>query len=124
MVTGRTAKESHMSKRIAILAAAATLVLMVPVATTDQAFARDKAKSTEGNPTSNRTPERMTTNPSSQVDTTTEGRTSDRTPPANGAASGEQGMEPGSQSQMQAWDQTYQSDRAQEKQLKAGGGSK
>jgi len=113
-----------MQKLVAILAASAALALMAPVTTTDHAFARDKAKSTEGNPTSNRTPERMTTNPSSQVDTTAEGRTSDRTP-GNGAASGEQGSSsPGSQSQMQAWDQTYQSDVAQEKQLKAGGKSK
>jgi hypothetical protein len=107
-----------MRNLVAILAASAALALVSPVTTADHAFARDKAKSTEGNPTSNRTPERMTTNPSSQVDTTAEGRTSDRTP-GNGAASGEQGV--GSASQQQAWDDTYQSDMAQEKKLKAGG---
>ncbi len=107
-----------MRNLVAILAASAALALVMPVTIADHAFARDKAKSTEGNPTSNRTPERMTTNPSSQVDTTAKGRTSDRTP-NSGAASGEQGV--GSASQQQAWDETYQSDMAQEKKLKAGG---
>jgi hypothetical protein len=107
-----------MKKLIAILAVSSALALLAPVATADHAFARDKAKSTEGNPTSNRTPERMTTNPNSQVDTTSEGKTSDRTP-TNGAASGEQGS--GSQSQMQVWDETYKTDKAQEQQLKSGG---
>jgi hypothetical protein len=109
-----------MQKFIAVLAASAALALVTPVTTADHAFARDKAKSTEGNPTSNRTPERMTKNPSSQVDTTAEGRTSDRTP-NNGAASGEQGAaSPGSQQQQEAWNASYQSTMEQEKQLRAG----
>jgi hypothetical protein len=110
-----------MQKFIAILAASAALALVTPVTTIDHAYARDKAKSTEGNPTSNRTPEKMTTNPSSQVDTTSEGRTSDRTP-GNGAASGEKGASMSSgETTNAAWEATYQSDIAQEKQLKAGG---
>jgi hypothetical protein len=43
-----------MQKLVAILAASAALALMAAVITADHAFARDKAKSTEGNPTSNR----------------------------------------------------------------------
>jgi hypothetical protein len=113
-----------MQKFIAVLAASAALALVTPVTTADHAFARDKAKSTEGNPTSNRTPEKMTKTPNSQVDTTSEGKTSDRTP-NSGAASGEKGSSMGSgEATNAAWDATYQSDIAQEKQLKAGGGSK
>jgi len=101
---------------------------VIPVTTADQAFAKDQAKSTdgttEGNPTSNRTPQKMTKTPNAQVDTTREGKTSDRTP-SDGAASGEKGAAVGSgEATNAAWDQTYQSDVAQEKQLKAGGGSK
>ena len=60
--------------------------------------------------------------PNAQVDTTANGETSDRTPKhqSDGAASGEKGIGAGSASQ-QAWDDTYTSDKAQEKQLKAGG---
>ena len=86
-----------------------------------------KAKSTEGNPTSSRTPGKQVTTPENQVDTTKSGQTSDRTPSnhANGAASGEKGSSMGSgEATNKAWDQTYQSDIAQEKQLKSGGGSK
>jgi hypothetical protein len=110
-----------MQKFVAVLAASAALALVAPVTTADHAFARDKAKSTEGNPTSNRTPEKMTKNPSSQVDTTSAGKTSDRTP-GNGAASGEKGASMGSgEATNAAWDATYQSDVAQEKKLKSGG---
>ncbi len=90
---------------------------------TDRPLAGNKARSTEGMPTSNRTPERRTTIPLAQVDTTKSGETSDRTPHkgSDGAASGEKGVEAGSKSQIQAWDETYRSDKAQEQQLKAGG---
>ena len=86
--------------------------------------AADKSKSTAGAPTSDRSPDKQATTPNSQVDTTANGETSDRTPKnhgANGAASGEQGT--GSASN-QTWDQTYQSDKAQEQQLKGGGTSR
>ena len=91
--------------------------------------ASDKAKSTEGNPTSTRSPGNQATTPNSQVDTTKSGETSDRTPSnhgSNGAASGEQGIETSgvSSSQEQAYEETYKTDKAQEEQLKSGGGSK
>src|SRR5436305_10320330 len=88
----------------------------------------DKAKSTEGNPTSTRTPGNQATTPNSQVDTTESGETSDRTPQhhSEGAAAGEQGKgmsgSSGSASN-ESWDQTNQSDKAQEQQLKGGGAS-
>ena len=85
----------------------------------------DKAKSTEGNPTSTRSPGKEATTPNSQVDTTKSGETSDRTPAnhAEGAASGEKGMGMSSSATNQAWDQSYQADKAQEQQLKGGGAS-
>ena len=112
-----------MKKIVAIIAASAALT-MLPVITADIAAAKDKAKSTEGAPTSDRSPGKQTTTPNSQVDTTANGETSDRTPKnhADGAASGETGVGSGSASQ-QSWDDTYNSDKAQEKQLKAGGKS-
>lgn len=112
-----------MRKLIAVIAASAALT-MLPVITADIATAKDKAKSTEGAPTSDRSPGKQTTTPNSQVDTTANGETSDRTPKnhADGAASGENGVGSGSASQP-SWDDTYTSDKAQEKQLKAGGKS-
>lgn len=87
-----------MRNLIAILAASAALAVLTPVALTDAALAKDKAKSTADSPSA------------------------DRAQKSNGgAATGEQGSSsPGSQAQMQAWDATYQSDIAQEKQLKGG----
>jgi hypothetical protein len=112
-----------MRKLVAVIAASAALT-MLPVVAADLAAAKDKAKSTEGAPTSDRSPGKQTTTPNSQVDTTANGQTSDRTPrnSADGAASGEKGVGSGSASQ-QSWDDTYTSDKAQEKQLKAGGKS-
>lgn len=90
-----------------------------------------KARSTEGNPTSARTPSKQVTTPENQVDTTKNGQTSDRTPSnhsENGAASGEKGAgmsgSKASAQQEQAYEETYKTDKAQEKQLKSGGGSK
>jgi hypothetical protein len=110
-----------MRKLVAMIAASAALT-MLPVVTADIAAAKDKARSTEGAPTSDRSPGKQTTTPNSQVDTTANGETSDRTPKhqSDGAASGEKGVGSGSASQ-QAWDDTFTSDTAQEKQLKAGG---
>jgi len=110
-----------MRKLVAMIAASAALT-MLPLVTADIAAAKDKARSTEGAPTSDRTPGKQTTTPNAQVDTTANGETSDRTPKhqSDGAASGEKGVGAGSASQ-QAWDDTYTSDKAQEKQLKAGG---
>jgi hypothetical protein len=92
--------------------------------------ASDKAKSTEGDPTSTRSPGKQATTPNSQIDTTKNGETSDRTPPnhgSNGAAAGEQGSampSPSGAATNQSWDETYKTDKAQEQQLKSGGGSK
>ena len=90
-----------------------------------------KARSTEGNPTSTRTPGKQVTTPENQVDTTKSGQTSDRTPSnhgENGAASGEKGAGMSgskvSAQQEQAYEDTYKTDKAQEKLLKSGGGSK
>ena len=85
-----------------------------------------KARSTEDNPTSSRTPGKQVTTPESQIDTTKSGETSDRTPSnhgSNGAAAGEQGMGTSSvsSSQEQAYEETYKTDKAQEEQLKSGG---
>ena len=111
-------------KRLIIALAAAALI-------TPAAFAAspsNKGATKEGAPTSDRSPGKQATTPQNQIDTTKSGETSDRSPPnhANGAASGETGMNSSSSGQgmNQAWDQTYQSDIAQEKQLKSGGGSK
>jgi len=91
-----------MKKLVVTIAAWAALTMLVPVVTADVAAAKDKARSTEGAATSSRAA-------------------------AEGAASGEKGAgmsgSPGSQSQMQAWDETYRTDKAQEQQLKAGGTS-
>jgi hypothetical protein len=94
----------------------------------DQRSPSEKAKSTEGNPTSTRSPGNQATTPNSQVDTTKSGEISDRTPKnhSDGAAAGEQGKgmsgSSGSASN-QGGDQTYQSDKAQEQQLKGSGTS-
>ena len=88
-----------MRNLVAILAASAAFAVLTPVAKTDAAFAKDKAKSAADTPTADGTQKNH-----------------------GGAATGEQGSSsPGSQAQMQAWDATYQSDIAQEKQLKSGG---
>ena len=59
-----------------------------PAATTTQE--KDKAATTEGTETSDRTPEKATTTPEAQTDTTKSGETSDRTP----AKDGEKGDSP------------------------------
>ncbi len=90
-----------MRKLIALIAASAALAVLTPVMTVDMAAARSKAKSTEATPA-----------PSKEAT------------PSEGAASGEKGAAmPSSSGQAtnQAWDQTYETDRAQEKQLKSGG---
>ncbi len=65
-----------MKKIIALSALALSIALLSP------AFAVEpdtsKATSTEGNETSDRTPEKKTTTPELQVDTTKSGETSDR----------------------------------------------
>ncbi len=88
----------------------------------------DRGNSTAGTETSDRTPTKKTTIPLSQVDRTKSGETSDRTPSnrgESGTASGEKGVGTSgvSQSQEQAYDETYKADRAQELQLKSGGKS-
>ncbi len=106
---------------------AAALLFAAPTA-----FAKSpshKANSTEGNPTSTRTPGKQATTPENQIDTTKSGQTSDRTPKnrgESGAATGESGMSASkvSAQQEKAYEATYKSDMAQEEQLKSGGGSK
>ncbi len=91
-----------MKRLIAILAASAALAVLAPVVSMDIADARSKAKSTESAPA-----------PSKETGS-----------PSEGAASGEKGAAmPSSSGQAtnEAWDQTYESDLAQEKRLKAGG---
>ena len=65
-----------MKKNIALIALGFSLALLSP------AFAvepdTEKAKTTEGTETSDRTPEKTTETPQSQVDTTKSGETSDR----------------------------------------------
>lgn len=111
-----------MKKFIIAFAAAA---LLTPAAFAASPSNKDATK--EGAPTSDRSPGKQATTPDNQVDTTKSGETSDRTPKnqGDGAASGEKGManSPG-QSKNPAWDATYQSDVAQEKQLKSSGSSK
>jgi hypothetical protein len=112
-----------------IIPLAASLALFSAGAMAASPSASNRAKSTEGNPTSTRSPGNPATTPNSQVDTTKNGMTSDRTPSnhgSNGAASGEEGMGTSavSSSQQQAYDETYKTDKAQEQQLKSGGGSK
>lgn len=109
-----------------IIPLAASLAVFGSVAMAASPSASDKAKSTEGNPTSTRTPGKEAKTPNSQVDTTKSGETSDRTPAnhAEGAASGEQGTGTSGSATNQTWDQTYQSDKAQEDQLKSGGKSR
>lgn len=107
-----------------IIPLAASIALVSASAMAASPSASDKAKSTEGNPTSARSPGKQATTPNSQVDTTKSGETSDRTPSnhgSNGAAAGEQGMGTSGSATNQTWDQTYQSDKAQEEQLKGGG---
>jgi hypothetical protein len=105
-----------------LTAAAAALLLAAPLTLVSPASA-DNPATKAGQPTSSRTPEKQVTTPESQVDTTKSGETSDRTPSkhSEGAASGEKGMGLSGEATNQAWDQTYQSDIAQEKQLKSGG---
>jgi hypothetical protein len=87
-----------MKKLIAMVAAIGALSA-APVITADFAAAKSKAKSAESAPA-----------PAPKASTN------------EGAASGEKGTSVGSgESTNAAWDQTYQSDIAQEKQLKAGG---
>ncbi len=96
------------------------------------AFAKSpshKANSTEGNPTSTRTPSKQAVTPENQVDTTKSGQTSDRTPSNQGEAGAATGQSEMSGSKVsaqpeQAYEETYKIDMAQEKQLKSGGGSK
>ena len=69
-----------MNKNIVAAAFTAALLVAAP-----QAFAADDAAGATGNqpagqPTSNRTPEKKTTTPQTQVDKTKQGETSDRTP--------------------------------------------
>ena len=109
-----------------IIPLAASIALFGAGAMAASPSASDRAKSTEGNPTSTRSPGNQATTPNSQVDTTKSGETSDRTPSnrgSNGAAAGEQGMGTSgvSSSQEQAYEETYKTDKAQEEQLKAGG---
>jgi hypothetical protein len=84
-------------KRLIAMVAAIAALSAAPVITADFAAAKSKAKSTESAP-------------------------APKASPNEGAASGEKGAALGSgESTNAAWDQTYQSDIAQEKQLKAGG---
>ena len=110
-----------------LTAAAAALLLAAPLTLMSPASAADNPATKAGQPTSSRTPEKQVTTPQSQVDTTKGGETSDRTPKqhGDGAASGEKGMSSSAgEATNAAWDQTYQSDIAQEKQLKGGGKSR
>jgi hypothetical protein len=103
----------------------AAIMLIGPAAYAASPSNKDATK--EGAPTSTRSPGKEAATPANQVDTTKSGETSDRTPKnhADGAATGEKGASMGSgEATNQAWNATYQSDIAQEKQLKAGGGSK
>src|SRR5438105_4268369 len=104
-----------MKKLLAVVAASAALALLAPATT----VAEEKAQTKEGAPTSDRTPGKETATPDSQVDTTKSGETSDRTPKNKGAATSETGS-----GSMQTWDQSYDSTKAQEEQLKSGGTSK
>ena len=110
---------------LALIAVSGALALLAPAAVAENPDLTGKSATTAGTPNSDRTPSKQTTIPLSQVDTTKNGATSDRTPSNEGAAAGEQGVGSGSvspgRSQMETWDQTYQSDIAQENQLKAGG---
>ena len=111
-------------KRIVIALAAAALI-------TPAAFAAspsDKGATKEGAPTSDRSPGKQATTPENQVDTSESGQTSDRTPSNHGdsgAASGENGAGMSgsnvSAQQLQAFEETYKTDKAQEEQLKTGG---
>ena len=107
-----------MKKLLALVAASAALALLAPATTT---VAEEKAQTKEGAPTSDRTPGKETTTPESQVDTTKGGETSDRTPKNKGTVASETGSRSTS---MQTWDQSYDSTKAQEEQLKSGGVSK
>jgi hypothetical protein len=110
-----------------LTAAAAAVLFAAPATLIVSASAADNPATKAGQPTSTRTPDKQATTPESQVDTTKGGETSDRTPTrhGDGAASGEKGKSsPGGEATNQAWDQTYQSDIAQEKQLKSGGKSR
>ena len=84
-------------KRLIAMAAAIAALSAAPVITADFAAAKSKAKSTESAP-------------------------APKASPNEGAGAGEKGTAMGSgESTNAAWDQTYQSDIAQEKQLKSGG---
>jgi len=106
-----------------IVAAGLALGASISGVAADTSLLQPSAWTTEGHATSNRTPDRRTEIPVAQIDTTKDGQTSDRTPHkgSDGAASGEQGTEAGSKSKMEALDETYRSDKAQEKELRAGG---
>ena len=103
-------------KMKALLIIAATLALIAPATFA----AEEKAHTTEGAPTSDRTPGKQATTPENQVDTTKSGETSDRTPGRHAEKTGDMS---GSTS-MQTWDDSYKSTMAQEDQLKGGGASK
>jgi hypothetical protein len=112
-----------MKKLIIALAAAA---LITPAAFA--ASPSNKGTTKEGAPTSDRSPAKQATTPENQIDTTKSGQTSDRTPSnhgESGAAAGEKGTGMSgsnvSAQQLQAYEETYKTDRTQEEQLKAGG---
>ena len=110
-----------MKMLLIIMAAALAFGAHISGAAAEPRLLANSGSTTEGVATSNRTPQRTTTIPLAQVDTTKSGETSDRTPHkgSDGAAFGEKGIGPGSKSQIQARDETYSSDKAQEEQLRA-----
>jgi hypothetical protein len=106
-----------MKKTIVIALSAAAFALISPAVFA----AEQKAPTTEGAPTSDRTPGKETATPENQVDTTKSGETSDRTPGRHAEKTGDMGS---SSTSMQTWNDSYQSTMAQEEQLKSGGSSK
>ena len=106
-----------MKKLLALVAASAAMALLAPATIAEE----KKGQTTEGAPTSDRTPGKETKTPEPQVDTTKSGETSDRTPKNKGAATSETGS---AATSMQTWDQSYQTTKEQEEQLKSGGASK
>jgi hypothetical protein len=122
----RDVQQGETTMKNVLKASAAALVLAAPLTLMSPASAADNPATKADQPTSTRTPNKEATTPESQVDTTKSGETSDRTPKhhGDGAASGEKGASMGSgEATNAAWDSTYQSDLAQEKQLKSGGKS-
>jgi hypothetical protein len=69
-----------MKKIIAIFALATAIAAFSPIAIAADPAPTDKAATTEGKETSDRTPEKKSETPAAQVDTTKSGETSDRTP--------------------------------------------